>query len=134
MFRVYDTEQRKWLTENVYLTPNYNLYMSKKNLFGIEKLKLLQDSHYVYHRAIDLFDKNEKLIYEGDYLKCKVSENKIVYGLVTYAIELSAYIVLCEETNEWFTLGNEVTEFIEVIGNVFDSYDGEERDGNEALQ
>ena len=133
MFRVYDTKKRKWLKENIYLTPNYDLYMSKKNLFGIERLKLLQDSHYVYHRAIDLFDKNEQLIYEGDYLKCKVSEDKIVYGLVTYAIELSAYVILCVDSDEFYTLGSEVCEFIEVVGNVFDGYDGEESDGNKTL-
>lgn len=133
MFRVYDTKQRKWITENVYLTPNYDLYMSRKNLFGIEKLKLLQDSRYVYHRAIDLYDKNNKLVHEGDYLKARISEDKIVYGLVTYAIELSAYIIICEDSNEFYTLGSEVCDLIEIVGNVFDGYDKEESDGNKAL-
>lgn len=133
MFRVYDKENKCWVEDNVYLTQNYDLYMLKRNLFGIEKLKLLQDGQFVYHRAIDLYDRNNKLIYEGDYLKAKVSENSIVYGLVTYAIELSAYIILCEESNEFFALGNEITKFIEVVGNVFDGYDKVAKD-DKALQ
>ena len=50
------------------------------------------------------------------------SEDRIEIGLVTYAHELSAYIILCDASNTFYTLGSETTEFIEVIGNVFDGY------------
>jgi hypothetical protein len=56
----------------------------------------------------------------GDYVKAQVAEDREATGLVTYAQELSSYVILCFDTEEYFTLGTEVCEFIEVVGNVFD--------------
>ena len=121
MFRVYDTEQLKWV-DNVYMSTNGDLYLLNNSF--LNKLKQLpDDGRYVCHRDVLLYDKNDVLVYEGDYLEAKISEDKIVIGLVAYAHEMSAYIILCEETNEFYTLGSEVTEFISVIGNVFDGYE-----------
>ena len=132
MYRVFDNKKQKWVTKNIYLMPNNKLVKMIPSIFGCLKFELYNE-RYVLHQDIGLNDSSNKLIFIGDYLKCKVSEDKIVYGLVCYAPELSSYIILCEETNEFYTLGNEVTEFIEVVGNVFDGYDGEESDGNKTL-
>ena len=56
----------------------------------------------------------------GDYLEAKVADDKVVKGIVTFAEELSSFIILCFDTEEFFTLGTEVCQFIEVVGNVFD--------------
>lgn len=124
MYRVFDTKRRKWITEKVYLTPDEEVYIEKKSIFGLKKL--VSDSRYVYHRDINMLDKNEMLIYEGDYLKCQVDEDKIIYGMVVYAPEISGYVVLCNKTNEWYSLGFDVTEYTEVFGNVFDGYKGKD--------
>ena len=130
LFRVYDKKNKKWIKDNIYLTPSPNclecdLYVLKKNIFGVEKLKLIPYDRYVIHRDIELYDKEDELVFEGDYIKAKVSENKTVIGLVVYAQELSSYVILCIDSDEFYTLGSEVTEFIEVIGNVFDGYEKE---------
>lgn len=124
MYRVFDTKQHKWITEKVYLAPDDEVFVEKRSIFGWKRL--VSDSRYVYHRDIGMNDKNGVLIYEGDYLKCQVDEDKLVVGMVAYAHEISSYVILCNESNEWFSLGSDISEFIEVIGNVFDGYKGKD--------
>lgn len=133
-YRVFDTEKQRWLKDNIYLNPNGELFLIKKSIFGMVKVPLaLSQDRYVYHRDINLYDKNEVLVYEGDYIRASVAEDKEVIGLVCYAHELSAYIILCVHSDEFYTLGSETTEYIEVIGNVFDGYKEGKKDGKQAL-
>lgn len=134
MFRVYDNKERKWIKKNVYLSPNGDLYMIKQSLFGMVKIPLALDANrYIYHRDINLYDKDGRPVFEGDYILAKVAEDKEVIGFVVYAHELSAYVILCVDSDEFYTLGSETTEFIKVIGNVFDGYKKEKKDGKQAL-
>ena len=138
MFRVYDTEMCEWVKDNVYLNPDGELFLIKKSIFGKpKKLILMEPDRYIYHNDIELYDKNDNPVYVGDYVKAQITEDKSVVGLVCYAHDMSAYIILCED-NIFYTLGSEVCEFIEVIGNVFDGYEIEieedEIDGERTLQ
>lgn len=133
-FRVYDTEQKKWLRNNIYLSPNGELFLIKQALFGMVKVPLALDANrYVYHKAIDLWDKNQRQVYEGDYIQAQVAEERSVVGLVAFAVELSSYVILCVDSDEFYTLGSETTEYIEIIGNVFNGYKEEKKDGKQAL-
>ena len=124
MFRIYDNEKMEWVKEDVYLNSNGELFLIRQSLFGMIKTPLMLSQHrYVFNKAIDLYDKNNLQIFEGAYICARVEENKTVIGLVVFAQELSAYIILCDETNEFFTLGSQVCDRIEVIGNVFDGYE-----------
>lgn len=118
-YRVYDKKRKKFIKDNVYLTPDGELVESKKSIFG-NRLSFVDQDRYVYQKAIELNDKNNAPIYIGDYLEAKVDDDRIVTGLVTYADELSSYIILCFETDEFFTLGTQVCEYIKIVGNVFD--------------
>ena len=118
-YRVYDKKKRKFVQDNIFLTPDGELVESKKSLFG-NKLTFVDQDRYVFQRDIELNDKNGTLIYMGDYVKVQVAEDRIITGLVTFSTELSGYVILCFETEEYFTLGESVREFIEVTGNVFD--------------
>lgn len=118
-YRVYDKKKKRFITENIYLTPDGELVESKKSAFG-NKLTFVDQNRYVYQKYIELNDKNKTPIYIGDYLEAKVSEDKTVRGMVTFAAELSSYIILCFDASEYFTLGTEVCDLIEVVGNVFD--------------
>lgn len=133
-YRVYDTDKKKWLKANIYLSPNDELFIIKQGLFGAVKVPLALDGNrYIFHKDINLYDKKNSLVYEGDYIKARVDEDKEEVGLVTYAHELSAYIILCVDSDTFYTLGSSVSSEIEVIGNVFDGYNKEKKDGKQAL-
>lgn len=118
-FRVYDKKKKKFITDNVYLTTDGELVESKKSLFG-NKMTFVDQNRYVYQRAIELGDKNNTPIYVGDYLKAQVAEGREIRGLVTYSEQLSSYVILNFEADEYYPLGESVREFIELDGNVFD--------------
>lgn len=123
MYRVYDTEEKKWIKDNVYLSSDGELFLIKQSLFGMTKVPLvLSQDRYIYHEDIGLYDKENVLVYEGDYIQAEVEEDRSVIGVVAYAHELSSYVILCVDSDEFFTLGSTTTEFIQVVGNVFDGY------------
>ena len=117
-FRVYDKKKKKFIEDNIFLTPDGELIESKKSILG-NKLTFVDQNRYVYQRYIGLEDKNGTPIYIGDNLEAQVSDDKIVRGMVTFAEELSSYIILCFDTEEFYTLGTEICQYIEVVGNVF---------------
>lgn len=127
-FRVYDKKKRKFVTDNIYLTPDGELVESKKSLWG-NKMTFVDQNRYVYQRYIGLEDKNNISIYIGDTLEAQVAEDRIIKGIVTFAPELSAYIILCFESEEYFTLGESVCDLITVVGNVFDDEKKGKKDG-----
>ena len=133
-YRIYDNEDKKWIKDNIFLTPNGDLYKKEKSFFRKYNLSYLGNKQrYIIHNAIELYDKNYKSIFEGDYLKAQVDENKVVIGVVVYSNELSSYILLCHDTDEYFTLGSYISEYIEIIGNVFDGYSDEKYKGQQTL-
>lgn len=124
MFRVYDLKAKKWATDNIYLSPNpySNLYVLKRDIFGFSKLVYADKDRYIIHKEIELCDTDGVYLHEGDYIEANVADNKIVNGMVVYAEEFASYILLCSDSEEYFVLGNEVSENIKIIGNVFDGY------------
>lgn len=118
-YRVFDKKKKRWVQDNIYLTPDGELVESKKSLFG-NKMTFVDQNRFVFQKYIELNDKNDTPIYIGDYLEAKVTEDRTVRGMVTFAAELSSYIILCFDASEYFTLGTEVCDLIEVVGNVFD--------------
>lgn len=126
-YRVYDKKKKKFVTDNIFLAPDGELIESKKSLFG-NKLTFVDQNRYVYQKYIELNDKNDVPIYIGDMLEAQVAEDRVVKGVVTFAEELSAYIILCFDPDEYFTLGTEVCKFIEIVGNVFDDKKGKKDD------
>ena len=118
-YRVFDKKKKKFVTDNIFLTPDGELIESKKSLFG-NKMTFVDGNRFVYQRYIGLGDKNNTPIYIGDTLEARVAEDRTIRGVVTFAPELSAYIILCFESEEYFTLGESICDLITVVGNVFD--------------
>jgi len=120
MYRVYCRIEKKWLKEGVYLSPNNDLYISKKTLFGAEKLFLVSDNKYIWHKSTETYDKNNTLIFEGDI--CKI-EHLDAIGMIAYIPELASYCLLDDKNLKYYTLGEDRCEQIEVIGNVLENKD-----------
>lgn len=127
-YRVYDKKKKKFVTDNIFLTPDGELVESKKSLWG-NKMTFVDGNRFVYQRYIGLNDKNNTPIYIGDNLEAEIDENRTINGMVTFAPELSAYIILCFDSEEYFTLGESVCNLISVIGNVFDDEKKGKKDG-----
>lgn len=124
LFRVYDTEKKKWLTDGVYLNQRGELFYIKESFLSlIKKLVGLNSDRYIFHMYIGLEDKNNNSVYEGDYLKAVVAEDEVVIGMVAYETRLASYVILCPNRKEFFSLGKYLSDRIEVIGNVFDNED-----------
>ena len=123
MFRVYDNILEQWVVDDVYLSPEGNLVMVKR-IMGLTKSPIvLNKDKYTYHKSIGLKDMNRVEVFEGDYVSAKVDDNKEIVGLVAFAEELSAYVIFDVNSTEYFTLGSNVSDLIQIIGNVFDGCD-----------
>lgn len=127
-FRVYDTETNNWLKDNIYMNCNGDLFKIKQSLFGMVRVPLALDSErYIFQESIGLTDMDNNEVYVGDYVEAHVgkideNEDKIEIGVVVYAHDLSSYIIVCESSNTFYTLGSEVSDSIKIIGNVFNGY------------
>ena len=120
LYRVYDEDEKKWVEDNVYLTPNGDLVMIKKTMGLVKTVVVLDRARYTYHKMIGLQDVNNTEVYEGDYLLAKVEDDREIVGLVTFAEELGGYIILDTNDDKYYHLGDTIREFIQIIGNVFD--------------
>lgn len=119
-YRVYDKKKRRFVTDNVYLTPDGELVESKKSLFG-NKMTFIDQNRFVYQRYIGLSDLDNNPIYIGDILEARVADDEIVTGIVSFAEELYSYVIFCDCNEKWYTLGTEICDRIRVVGNVFDN-------------
>lgn len=133
LYRIYDEIDKKWIEDGFYLAPNGDLYKKGNSLFGRVKLIPIYEDRYICQNFINLHDKNKTPIYEGDFLECQVEEDRKVSGVVVYSTELSSYVILCHSIDEYYTLGSYISEYIEIIGNVFDGYTDERYKGQQAL-
>lgn len=118
-YRVYDKKKKRFVTDNIYLTPEGELVESKKSIWG-NKMTFVDQNRFVYQRYIGLVDRENHPIFIGDYLEAVVADDEIIVGIVTFADEISSYIIWCFENEKWFTLGTDVCDRIRIIGNVFD--------------
>lgn len=121
MHRVRDIKKDKWI-EDIYLSNNGELYELQLCFIFVKRKVLLNKDDYILHKYIELNDKNNTPIFEGDYVEAKISDNVKVIGVVIYAEQLSSYVILCDDTSEYYDLGKGLCDRIEVIGNVFDGY------------
>ena len=121
MYRVYDLTEERWV-QDVYMSPypNNKLYKLKKSLFG-HRLIPVDEGDYIIHKFIDLYDKDGDMVYEGDIIEAQIADDEIVTGVVAYATEWSSYFVWCSNPDKFYVLGDEICQFIKVLGNVFDT-------------
>ena len=118
-FRVYDKKKRKFVTNNVFLTPDGELVEPKKSLFG-NRMTFVDQNRFVYQKSTELRDKDDKEIFVGDYLSAEVSDDRVVEGIVTFAEELGSFVILCFDIDEYFVLSQSVCDHIQIVSNVFD--------------
>ncbi len=127
-FRVYDKKKKRFVTDNIYLTPDGELVESKKSVWG-SKMTFVDGNRFVYQRYIGLEDRNNSPIFIGDVLEARVADDEIVTGIVSFAQELSSYVIFCDCNEKWYTLGTEICDRIRVVGNIFDDEKKGKKDG-----
>ena len=108
MYRVYDKQQKKWIKQNVYLSPEGDLILTKPGLFKFHSIKLVPSCRYAYQMYIGLTDKTGKKIYEGDI--CETDE---FTGVVVYYPDHSRYFLIDYLNNRYYPL-------LRVVSNIFD--------------
>lgn len=122
MYRVYDNKEKKWLREGFFISPNGDMYMSDKRIFGnLHKLLLISKRRFTIQNEIEMNDKNGKLIFEGDI--CKITNRNIV-GVIVYVPEHASYYLLDDKHMKYYPLYEKlISEHVEVIGNVCENSD-----------
>ena len=122
-FRVYDTKEKKWVS-NCYLNQFDDLLLSEKKRFGKEKTTMLPDSRYVWHRDIGYLDKNDNLIFEGDICNINTSKGDFVC-VVAYVPSCCSYLLAHSdgEKIDLYEFYEEAKDLIEIVGNIFDNAD-----------
>ena len=112
-YRVYDTEEKKWIIDECVLSPKGELYKTNKQVSNAVKLTSFHNkasfyfdanSRFILQRNILLQDKTDKTVYEGDILKT----DKNVIGVVSYSTDLAAYVLL-EYKQAKFKLGDRIS-------------------------
>lgn len=124
MYRVYDKKKNHWVKEGIYLSPNADLSTSTKALFGAEKLSLVSSQRYILQKDIELKDKNNVLIFEGDVAKVMVNnenEEMIVVGVIAYYSEHASYYLFDYQNTKYYPINSDICKHLEVIGNVVDN-------------
>lgn len=127
-YRVYDKKKKRFVTDNIFLTPDGELVESKKSIWG-NKMTFVDGNRFVYQRYIGLSDQENKPVYIGDVLEARVADDEIVTGIVSFAQELSSYVIFCDCNEKWYTLGTEICDRIRVVGNIFDDEKKGKKDG-----
>lgn len=117
-YRLYDTKEKRWVKDEFYISYRGDIFLSKKGLFGYEKLEMVPESRYVYHRDTGVDDANGNLIFEGDIIKN--TEDDSQSGVVAYSPNYAAFIVFDDTHSLRYSIDNNNRHTMEVIGNVFD--------------
>ena len=98
-YRIYDSMEKTWVKDNIYLAPDGILYEKRKSFFGITKLNIIDNIHrYIIHKAIKLYDKNYDYIYEGDLLEAQVEEDKKIREMADVKNEADSLINSTEKS------------------------------------
>ncbi len=120
MYRVWNHKGKCWVRD-VYIAPNMDIVQTEpyKRKRDVVKTRLLPDNRFTVHSSIGVNDKNGTLLFEGDIVKS--STNMI--GIITYASEKLAYIILDFKEHKYYPLNTERCGSIEVIGNVCENPD-----------
>ena len=119
-YRVFDKKRKRFVTDNIFLTPEGELVESKKSLFGNKMTFVDEGDRYVYQQAIGLSDKSGKEIFIGDHLEAEIDDERVVAGVVIFAEELGSFVILCFDVDEYYVLSEAVCSRLTVVGNVFD--------------
>lgn len=126
MFRLYDHKEKSWVRDDFYVSFFGDVYLSKKTLFGNDKMSLASENRYTLHQDIGAYDVNGKLIFEGDI--CRNCHDHDIVGLVSYYPEQAAFLLFEPKYDAKYRMNavmidtNSRSE-MEIVGNVFDNAD-----------
>ena len=129
-YRIWDRVDERWLThkDRVFINPDGEVV--KVNKFG--HIKKLNQQRYLVHYDVSLTDVNNKLLYEGDFVKLyeplstddnkksETKEEKELIYTVGFIPQIYSY-VLFNISNPTQVIFLQDGFKVEIIGNVFDT-------------
>ena len=126
MYRLYDHKEKQWVKDDFYVSFFGDVYISKKTLFGNDKMSMASETRYTLHQDIGAYDVNGHLIFEGDI--CRNCNNHDIVGVISYYPEQAAYLFFetkydAKYSMSAFMIDESSRPEMEIIGNVFDNAD-----------
>lgn len=119
MYRVWNKEEACWIKENIVILPNGDIstiepYKNKLNIFQTD---LKSENKYIVHFSININDKNNINIYEGDIIKTDFD----VIGAICYIPERLGFFLIDFKNYKYYILDAERCKQCEIIGNVMEN-------------
>lgn len=125
MYKVYDNENKKWITDECMVDPDGTVYSVIHKNFGRPKLEVIHTTlssnendnpRFIIYRSIYLTDKAGNMIFEGNVVRNK--DGKV--GLIHYSTELASNVFIHVKENKFYPLNEEMCKQMKILGNVID--------------
>ena len=124
MYRIYDDKRECW-RDDMLIMPDGAFAEYRKTMFGNYKMiPKFDESHYILHYDIGIYDKNHSPIFEGDICRNEKNETYIV----AYSNQTLSYCLFGRENDVYYILSEDVGKEIEIVGNVIDGVMVEDAD------
>lgn len=122
-FRAWDKKTQRWIKPSFdgdILVGDHSVvakhWKPNRGYYVFDKYETLDDDNVIVMQYTTLNDKNSKEIYVGDIVRLRGDNENL------FIIEFSlGSFVLCSDFSEDYIIGNIKTNYIEIVGNIYEN-------------